>query len=86
MDGHDMSCRRSGVYALVRHSPRPPSELWPMLAALRGRLGLEVETSWDTKHRNLRIPGQCFMDRCRVDPAAVGRLSPRRHAERAGMD
>jgi hypothetical protein len=58
-----------GLYAVVRHGPRTPSELRPMLETLKGRHGLDVETSWDARHRNIRIPGQCFMDPCRVDPA-----------------
>ena len=68
VDGHDMPCRMYGLYAIIRHEPRTPSELRPMLAAIKGRVGLNVEMSWDTRHRNIRIPGQCFLDVCRVDP------------------
>jgi hypothetical protein len=69
VDGHGLPCRMSGLYAVVRHEPRTPSELRPMLDAIKERCGLDVETSWDTKNRNTRIPGQCFMDPCLVDPA-----------------
>jgi hypothetical protein len=69
LDGHGLPCRMPGLYAVVRHGPRTPSELRPMLEALKGRHGLDVETSWDTKNRNIRIPGQAFMDPCLVDPA-----------------
>ena len=68
VDGHGLPCRMGGLYAVVRHAPRTPSELRPMLAAAKERHGLDVETSWDTKNRNIRIPGQCFMDACRIDP------------------
>jgi len=69
VDGHGLPCRMGGLYAVVRHEPRRPSELRPMLEAIKGHHGLEVEASWDIRHRNIRIPGQCFMDPCRVDPA-----------------
>jgi hypothetical protein len=69
VDGHGLPCRMFGLYAVVRHAPRTPSELRPMLEALKGHHGLAVEASWDTLHRNVRIPGQCFMNPCRVDPA-----------------
>ena len=69
MDGHGLPCRMSGLYAVIRHEPRTPSELRPMLETMKGRHGLAVETSWDTRHRNVRVPGQCFMDLCLVDPA-----------------
>ncbi len=69
VDGHHLPCRMFGLYAVIRHEPRTPSELRPTLAALKDRVGLDVETSWDTRHRNIRIPGQCFLDVCSVDPA-----------------
>ncbi len=69
IDGHDLPTRMFGLYAVIRHEPRTPSELRPMLAAIKERSGLDVETSWDLRHRNIRIPGQCFMDVCLVDPA-----------------
>lgn len=69
LDGHDMPCRMFGLYAVIRHEPHTPSELRPMLAAFKDCHGLDVETSWDTRHRNIRIPGQSFLDVCRVDPA-----------------
>ncbi len=69
VDGHGLPCRMGGLYAVVRHGPRTPSELRPMQEAIKGRIGLDIEASWDTQHRNVRIPGQCFMDVCRVDPA-----------------
>ncbi len=69
VDGHHLPCRMFGLYAVVRHEPRPPSVLRPTLAALKERVGLDVETSWDTRNRNIRIPGQCFLDVCIVDPA-----------------
>jgi len=68
IDGHHLPCRMFGLYAVIRHEPRPPSQLRPMLAAFKERRGLNVETSWDTQHRNIRLLGQCFMDVCRVDP------------------
>jgi len=69
VDGHNLPCRMFGLYAVVRHEPRTPSELRPMLKAMKGRIGLAVEASWDARHRNIRIPGQAFMDPCRVDPS-----------------
>jgi len=69
VDGHGLPCRMGGLYAVVRHEPRTPATLRPMLETLKGRHGLDVETSWDARHRNIRIPGQCFMDPCLVDPA-----------------
>jgi hypothetical protein len=68
VDGHGLPCRMFGLYAVVRHEPLTPATLRPMLETLKGRHGLDVETSWDTKNRNIRIPGQCFLDVCRVDP------------------
>ena len=69
VDGHGLPCRMFGLYAVVRHEPRTPSELRPMLKAMKGRIGLAVEASWDSRNRNVRIPGQAFMDPCRVDPS-----------------
>lgn len=69
VNGHHLPCRMFGLHAVIRHKPRRPSELRAMLAAMKERIGLDVETSWDTRNRNIRIPGQCFMDVCRVDPA-----------------
>jgi len=46
-----------GLYAVVRHEPRMPSELRPMLKAMKGRIGLAVEASWDARNRNVRVPG-----------------------------
>jgi hypothetical protein len=83
IDGHHLPCRMFGLYAVVRHEPRTPSELRPMLAAIKGRAGLEVETSWDTRHRNIRIPGQSFMDVCRVDPSRRS-ITPIRDADVSG--
>jgi len=68
VDGHGLPCRMGGLYAVVRHAPRTPATLRPMLEAIKGRHGLAVEASWDTLHRNVRIPGQAFMDACVVDP------------------
>jgi hypothetical protein len=68
VDGHHLPCRMSGLYAVIRHEPRTPSQLRPMLADFKGSVGLDVETSWDARYRNIRIPGQCFLDVCRVDP------------------
>ncbi len=83
IDGHHLPCRMSGLYALIRHEPRTPSELRRTLAALKGRVGLDVETSWDTRNRNIRIPGQCFMDPCRVDPIRRS-IAPIRDADASG--
>lgn len=69
VDGHDLPCRMFGLYAVIRHEPRMPSGLRPMLAAVKERHGLDAETSWDTRHRNIRVPGQAFMDPCLVDSA-----------------
>ena len=81
--GHHIPCRMFGLYAIIRHKPRTPSELRPMLAAFKEHVGLDVESSWDTRHRNIRIPGQCFMDVCRVDPTRRS-IVPIRDADASG--
>ncbi len=69
IDGHDLPCRAPGLYAIIRHAPRTPSEFRPTISAFKQRHGLDVESSWDSRNRNVRISGQDFVEPCRIDPS-----------------
>lgn len=73
-----------GLYAWVKLDRHyEVEELRRLVAALKDYHGLEVECCWDSRHRNIRLPGQEFVEL--ADPETVTILHPVEKRQREAL-